>query len=75
MEISDFASEIPGDKVAFAIKSTNRKGVDEVIIWYSESVFISNFTAGRIQPQKQKTVTSPAVQEKNKEPGTNEEIF
>lgn len=75
MGISDFASEIPGDKVAFIIKSTNRKGTDEVVIWYSESVFISNFTAGRIQPQKPKTVTLSPVHEKDKEIITNEEAF
>lgn len=41
--VSEFSSEIPGDKVAFIIKSQNEKNQDEITIWYSEKTFISNF--------------------------------
>lgn len=41
--VSEFSSEIPGDKVAFIIKSQNEKNEDEITIWYSEKTFISNF--------------------------------
>ncbi len=45
--VADFSTEIPGDKVAFIIKSQNFKNEDEITIWYSEKVFISNFTGNK----------------------------
>lgn len=48
LEISEFSSEIPGDKVAFIIKSKNEKNQDEITVWYSEKTFISNFANNKI---------------------------
>ena len=42
--ISDFDSDIPGDRVAFIIKSKNSKNEDELTIWYSERTFVDNYT-------------------------------
>lgn len=46
--ISGFSSEIPGDKIAFIIKSQNEKHEDEITIWYSEKTFISNFANNKL---------------------------
>ena len=46
--IKEFSSGIKDDKVAIIIKSQNEKDEDEVIIWYSEKNFISNFANNRI---------------------------
>lgn len=46
--ITDFASQIPGDKVAFIIKSQNERNEDEITIWYSEKNFISNFANNKM---------------------------
>ena len=42
--ISDFNSDIPGDRVAFIIKVKNIKNEDEQTIWYSERTFVANYT-------------------------------
>ncbi len=42
--INEFHSDIPNDKVAFILKSQNKDGSDEFVVWYSERTFISNFT-------------------------------
>lgn len=46
--IKDFSSGIKDDKVAIIIKSQNAKNQDEIIIWYSEKNFISNFANNKI---------------------------
>lgn len=53
--VSEFSSEIPGDKVAFIIKSQNEKKEDEITIWYSEKTFISNFANNRISNNSEHT--------------------
>ncbi|MDR3030890.1 MAG: hypothetical protein LBU35_00700 [Holosporales bacterium] len=41
--ITEFSSALSDDKVAIIIKSQNSKNEDEIILWYSEKVFIANF--------------------------------
>ncbi len=42
--VSEFCSEIPGDRLAIIIKSKNANDEDEVSIWYSEQTFVMNYT-------------------------------
>lgn len=58
--IASFSTEIPGDKVAFIIKSQNSKNEDEITIWYSEKIFLSNFTSNtpRTSANSTKTIKS-----------------
>jgi prepilin-type N-terminal cleavage/methylation domain-containing protein len=48
--IKEFVSGIANDKVAIVIKSVNRKGKDEVVVWYSEKNFIASYV-GNSKPQ------------------------
>lgn len=42
--VADFSSDLPGDRVAFVVKSQNSKNEDELIVWYSEQTFVANYT-------------------------------
>ncbi|MDR1391422.1 MAG: prepilin-type N-terminal cleavage/methylation domain-containing protein [Holosporales bacterium] len=61
--VLDFSSEIPGDKIAFIIKSQNDKEECEMLVWYSEKNFISNFIGGGVNMGLINTtpVTTPSV--------------
>ena len=41
---TDFNSDIPGDRVAFIIKTANITNKNEQTIWYSERTFVANYT-------------------------------
>jgi hypothetical protein len=53
--ISEFISEIAGDKVAIIVKSVNKEGKDEMVVWYSEKNFIANYAGGQKQPVEKQT--------------------
>ena len=42
--VSDFNSDILGDRVAFIIKTKNTNNEDELTIWFSERIFVANYT-------------------------------
>jgi prepilin-type N-terminal cleavage/methylation domain-containing protein len=53
--VSEFASEISGDKVAIILKSVNKDGKDDMVVWYSEKNFIANYVIGNKQPVEKQT--------------------
>jgi hypothetical protein len=59
--ISGFASDIATDKVAIIIKSVNKKGKDEIVIWYSEKNFIANYAGGHRPPVEKQTSLGPGL--------------
>ncbi|MDR1332931.1 MAG: type II secretion system GspH family protein [Holosporales bacterium] len=49
--IAEFHSDIKDDKVAIIIKSQDNKGMDEIVVWYSEKSFVANFMNGVMKPK------------------------
>ena len=64
--ITDFDSDIPGDRVAFVIKTTNAKNEDEITIWFSERTFVANYTNLTHSTLSTLQQTKPAVRNDEK---------
>jgi prepilin-type N-terminal cleavage/methylation domain-containing protein len=57
LDIAEFSSEIPDDKVAIIIKEQNNDdGKNEITVWYSEKNFIANFLNNRVIQKPANTI-------------------